>query len=115
MEEIDKHMERKTFLSTAAGIGGILAAASAALASAPMAAAPIATMVPRPGATPTPWRRGGYHSNKNIRTVRMHLEHVIDELSHDQHDYEGHRLKALNLCQQARQELLLAEQADPNK
>jgi hypothetical protein len=106
-------MERKAFLSTAAGIGGILAAASAALAAPDAAAVPIATMVPRPGATP--WRRNGQWSNQNIHNIRIRLETVIDQLSHDQHDYDGHRARALQLCQQARQELLLAEHADPNK
>jgi hypothetical protein len=115
MEEIDNHMERKAFLSTAAGIGGILAGASAALAAPISVAPPVATMVPRPGVTGTPnpstWHRNDYKSNRNIRNVRRHLEHVIDELSHDQHDYGGHRVKALELLNQARSELLLAEQA----
>lgn len=96
-------MERKRFLAAAAGAGAVLAAASAALA----APAPTNTMAP----THT-WQRREARSNRNIRMVRKHLEHVIDELQHDQHDYGGHRVKALDLLNQAREELLLAEQAD---
>ena len=97
-------MERKRFLATAAGVGAVLATASAA----------IAAPVPSANATATPnhqWQRGEFRSNHNIREVRKHLERVIDELQHDQHDYGGHRVKALDLLDQARQELLLAEQA----
>jgi hypothetical protein len=99
-------MERKHFLATAAGVGAALAGVSAALA------VPVTTptMAPR-----HPWTRGEAHSNRNIRMVRKHLEHVIDELQHDQHDYGGHRVKALDLLNQARQELLLAEQATTDK
>ena len=103
-------MERKAFIAAAAGAGGLLATAAAALA-APTSAAPVQTMAPNPNASTKPWERGEYKSNRNIHMVRRHLEHVIDELQHDQHDYGGHRVKALDLLQQARQELLLAEQS----
>ena len=103
-------MERKTFLAAAAGLGATVAAASVALG------APIATSTSAPGSTatmaPRPWKRNGTGSNRNIRMIRKHLEHVIDELQHDQHDYAGHRIKALDLLEQARQELLAAEQSD---
>lgn len=96
-------MERKRFLATAFGVGAALAAASAALAA------------PNPTNTMTPanhqWNRGEYRSNRNIRIVRKHLERVIDELQHDQHDYAGHRERALDFLNRAREELLLAEQA----
>jgi Flp pilus assembly protein TadB len=105
MKETTPHMERKRFLATAAGVGAALASVSAALA----APAPVNTMAPT--AAPTHhWMRGETRSNRNIRQVRRHLEHVIDELQHDQQDYAGHRVKALDLLNQARQELLLAEQ-----
>ena len=96
-------MERKHFLAAAAGLGALGVAATAVAA-------------PSTSASPTPahsWRRNESKSNHNIREVRRHLERVIDELQHDQHDYAGHRAKALDLLNQARQELLLAEQTAP--
>ena len=108
-------MERKHFLATAATMGAVLATAGAALA-APVptttgAPVPGSTMHPRPG-TNNNWKRTDKGSNHNIHQIRKHLEHVIDELQHDQHDYAGHRQRALDLLNQARQELLAAEQAD---
>jgi len=102
-------MERKQFLGTVAGAGAVLAAATAALAGVPSG-------VPSPATTGTAgsrhgWRRNETKSNENIRMVRKHLDKVIDELQHDQHDYNGHRARALDLLNQARQELLQAEQA----
>jgi hypothetical protein len=109
-------MERKTFLATAAGIGASIAAVSAALGApvpAPVGSpTPNGTMAPR---VPKTYHRNAAGSNRNIREIRKHLEHVIDELQHDQHDYAGHRVKALDLLNQARNELLLAEQADTGK
>jgi hypothetical protein len=105
MKETTPDMERKRFLATAVGVGAALAAASAALA------APTTTNTMAPTTAPHHWMRGETRSNRNIRQVRRHLEHVIDELQHDQHDYAGHRVKALDLLNQARQELLLAEQS----
>ena len=75
-----------------------------------------ATMAPAP--YHTPFMRGEYRSNKNVRFVRMRLERVIDMLQHDRHDYGGHREQALDLLQQARAQLLQAEQyeaAHPNQ
>jgi len=105
-------MERKTFLATAAGLGASIAAVSAALG----APVPVGS-TPTPSATmqPRTHRRNGAASNHNIHEIRKHLERVIDELQHDQHDYAGHRLKALDLLNQARQELLLAEQSDTGR
>ena len=98
-------MERKNFLATAAGIGAALAAASTALGA--------ALPTPMPGSTLPPHaRRNARASDANIRRVRRRLERVIDELQHDQHDYGGHRQRALDFLNQARQELLLAEQSD---
>lgn len=105
-------MERRRFLVSVAGVGGLLAAASAALA-APVGSAGGGVPVGAPSPAPSPkhWHRNESKSNKNIREIRKHLDKVIDELQHDQHDYAGHRARALDLLQQARQELLLAEQA----
>lgn len=85
-------MERKRFLAAAAGVGAVLASASAAFAD----------------ATPMPMR-GEHASNANVRHIRERLEEVIDNLSRDQHDYGGHREKALDFLQKAREQLLAAE------
>ena len=56
------------------------------------------------------WMRGENRSNTNIRRDRMRLERIIDMLQHDRRDYGGQREQALDLLQQARQHLLMAEQ-----
>jgi len=84
-------MDRKNFLGAAAGAATAVAAAASAL-----------------GASPTPnpmWTRGEHRSDTNLQRVRRHLERVIDELQHDQHDYCGHRERAIDLLQQARAEI----------
>jgi hypothetical protein len=104
-------MERRRFLGSVAGVGALLTMASVALA-APVGSTPGG--MPSPGPTASPkhnWRRNDSKSNKNIREIRKHLDKVIDELQHDQHDYAGHREKALDLLNRARQELLAAEQS----
>lgn len=102
-------MERKAFLATAAGLAASIAAVTAAFgAPVPVGSTP----TPSASTQPKTWHRNGTMSNRNIHQIRKHLEHVIDELQHDQHDYAGHRVKALDLLNQARQELLLAEQSD---
>jgi hypothetical protein len=103
-------MERKQFLGSVAGAGALLTMASAALA---VPVSPVGAPSPQPsGAPKRGFRRDEAKSNKNIREIRRHLDKVIDELQHDQHDYAGHREKALDLLNRARQELLQAEQAD---
>ncbi|MBV9402746.1 MAG: hypothetical protein JO018_03360 [Candidatus Eremiobacteraeota bacterium] len=63
--------------------------------------------------TPRPPRlRGERGSARNIYQVRIRLERLIDQLQRDQHDYGGYRQHAIDLMQQARQQLLLAEQWD---
>jgi len=64
------------------------------------------------GATPNAYLRGERGSARNIYRVRIRLERLIDELNNDQHDFGGHRVQAIQLMQQARQQLLLAEQWD---
>lgn len=72
-----------------------------------------AQTMPAPGTTARPaWMRGEGRSNYNIHRVRMRLERVIDQLQHDQRDYGGHRVAAINYLQQGRNELLQAEQYD---
>ena len=110
-------MERKRFLGTVAAIGGVMAAAAAAAPAAfaaPSSGAPGSNPSPMPTGSTEPkhsWRRNDTKSNENIKMVRRHLDKVITELQHDQHDYAGHRAKALDLLNQARQELLAAEQS----
>ena len=64
--------------------------------------------------TPVPLSNGGIRtergSNENVSHVRRKLETLIDELQRDQRDYAGHRRAAIDLMQQARQQLLMAEQ-----
>jgi len=61
---------------------------------------------------PKPYLRGERGSARNIFRVRHRLERLIDELQNDQRDYGGHRVQAIQFMQQARQQLLLAEQYD---
>ena len=56
------------------------------------------------------WQRNEYGSNRNLRRIHRRLEQIIDELSHDQHDYGGHRVQTIDLLQQARAQLIQAEQ-----
>lgn len=61
---------------------------------------------------PNPYVRGERGSARNLYRVRIRLERLIQQLQNDQHDYGGHRLQAIQYMQQARQEILLAEQWD---
>ena len=56
--------------------------------------------------------RGDVGSDRNLRTERRRLEGVIDALQRDQHDYGGHRVRAIADLQQARAELDAALQYD---
>jgi hypothetical protein len=108
-------MERKGFLTAAIGVATAMAATALTAAAAPTSLVVPATMAPRPRAS---GMQGEYWSNRNVSRTRIKLEHVIDELNRDQHDYGGHRVKALDLLRQARQELLAAEafeKAHPNQ
>jgi len=44
--------------------------------------------------------------------VRAHLEHIIDLLQRDNHDYGGHRVAAIGLLRQARDLLTIALRSD---
>jgi hypothetical protein len=113
-------MERKGFLTAAIGVATAVVGTALAAAAAPgsVVAPPTivpATMAPKPRSS---GMQGEYWSNRNVSRTRIKLEHVIDELNRDQHDYGGHRVKALDLLRQARQELLAAEafeKAHPNQ
>lgn len=56
--------------------------------------------------------RGERGSSENIRRVRREVERSIDQLQRDNRDFGGHRAQAVELLQQARAQLLLAEQYD---
>jgi outer membrane murein-binding lipoprotein Lpp len=49
-------------------------------------------------------------SNANLWHVHRRLDGAIDQLSHDQRDYAGHRVAALNDLQNARGQIMAAEQ-----
>ncbi len=49
-------------------------------------------------------------SNANLAQVHRRLDGAIDQLQHDQRDYGGHRVDAINDLQNARMQLVAAEQ-----
>ncbi len=53
--------------------------------------------------------RGQRGSNANIWSVRKWVDRMIGELNHDERDYGGHRVAAINDMQQARAQLAAAE------
>ncbi len=58
--------------------------------------------------------RGARGSDRNLRVEIRRLEQVIDMLQRDQHDYNGHRVQAIQDLQQARQQLEAALDYDNN-
>lgn len=50
-------------------------------------------------------------SNRNIAYTRTYVEHAMDMLQHDQHDYNGYRAKAVQQLAVAREQLLDALQS----
>lgn len=48
-------------------------------------------------------------SNRDVWAVRSWVERMIDQLQTDQHDYDGHRVAAINAMQAARAQLVDAE------
>lgn len=56
--------------------------------------------------------RGERGSARNLWAVRRQLERSIDQLQRDRHDYGGHRVQAIELMQQARNQIVAAEQYD---
>jgi len=102
-------MRRKEFLATIAGIAATLAASGVALARTTTNQMP-------PGQKPP--TRGEYGSARNIRRVHQMLERAIDELQHDQRDYGGYRVKAIEALRQAREDLMEAlkwDKSHPSK
>jgi hypothetical protein len=53
-------------------------------------------------------------SNSNLAYVHRRLDGAIDQLAHDQRDYGGHRVDAINDLQNARAQLVEAERRAVN-
>ncbi len=53
--------------------------------------------------------RGQGGSNRDVWYVSNWVEKMIDQLQRDQHDYDGHRIAAINAMQAARSQLADAE------
>lgn len=51
-------------------------------------------------------------SDRNLLVVRRHVERIIDVLARDNHDYGGHRVAAIGLLRQARQDIVIALRYD---
>ena len=85
-------MNRKTILAAAASVIAMLTTAGTALALAPSDQA----------------------SDQNLRYSRAYLDRTYDALSHDQADYGGHRVAAMNDINDARNDLTAALKYDNN-
>jgi hypothetical protein len=55
------------------------------------------------------FERGQYGSNQNMWQVRGTVEATISQLQHDDRDYGGHRVAAINDLEAARHQILAAE------
>lgn len=58
--------------------------------------------------------RGDCQSGHNLAHVHRRLDGTIDQLQHDQQDYQGHRVKAISDLQAARTEIIAGEQSAEN-
>ncbi len=83
-------MNGRTILATAAGLAAVLATAGAAVADT------------------------NSSSDQNLRYTRAYVERAYDALSHDQSDYGGHRVAAMNDINDARNDLTAALRYDKN-
>ena len=71
--------------------------------------ASLAGAQPVPVATTAPHHlRGERGSARNLLSVRRRLETLIDQMQHDQHDYNGNREKAIDALQNARADIQAA-------
>ena len=57
----------------------------------------------------------GAQSDQNLRWARSRIEFDIDQLQRDQHDYDGHRVRAIEDLQDARYQLDVALAYDHNR
>ena len=85
-------MNAKTLLASAASVVAMLTTAGAALAM----------------------DSGDQASDQNLRYTRAYLDRANDALSHDQADYGGHRVAAMNDINDARNDLAAALKLDKN-
>ncbi|MBV8073848.1 MAG: hypothetical protein JO140_00360 [Candidatus Eremiobacteraeota bacterium] len=89
------------------------ALAMVALLGTGVAATTVAQAQTVPIVTPQPaWMRGEGGSARNLVHVRRRLEALIDQMQHDQHDYGGYRVQAIQALQQARADIVQALQYD---
>lgn len=56
--------------------------------------------------------RGDRSSDRNLRVVGAWVERMVDRLQRDNHDYGGHRVRAIGDMQAARAQLTAAERYD---
>jgi hypothetical protein len=56
------------------------------------------------------YERSQYGSNRNLWNVDAQVRGLIGQLNHDDRDYGGHRVNAVNDLQAARNEIVAAEQ-----
>lgn len=87
---------------------GILAATAGATGIA--GAQTIAPHVPVVIAQNAPFERSQRGSNVNMDVVRRRLDRAIAQLRHDDRDYGGHRIAAINALQAARAQIGAAEE-----
>jgi len=81
---------RKKFLAGAVGVAATMIATRPALAQQP------------------PSTRGEKGSAHNIADVRRVLERLINQLEHDEHDFGGYRVRAIEDLRRAREHLVAA-------
>ncbi len=73
-----------------------------------------AQTIPANGPAPS-YVRGGNGSDRNLVVVRRRLEALIDQMQRDRHDYDGHRVKAIDDLQLARAEIDAALRYDNHR
>ncbi len=56
------------------------------------------------------YERGQHPSNRNMWWVDGQVRALINQLNHDDHDYGGHRVAAINDLEAARSQIVAAEQ-----
>ena len=86
-------MTRKGFLAAVAGLATAFATSTVAFGQ---------------GQTPPPNQtepRPQHASNRNLHRVREMLGRLIEQLDHDDHDYGGYRVKAIEDMRHAHQSL----------
>src|SRR5579872_6024044 len=93
-------------LGGAVGLAAVLATGVAVTSAAPVDAQAAPQIVAQN------YMRGEVGSARNLLSVRRRLEALIDQMQHDQRDYGGYRVQAIQALQQARQDIIQAIQYD---